>query len=226
MTTAKKSSKGTGRTPHGSKTSSVQTQVTLQKSTSSPAAFRAKISHSATTAAPASKESEAVFGSATLESFASYDLASSSWRTCLPFDDADSDASSVIWPRAGTMLSGTVYQLLPSAPIMSGTGSSWSRGLHPTPSASPYGSGQNGINGKGGEFERPSAGTPSLWSMARSMDGVLDPLWLEWTMGLPPGWTVLDGESSVTQSSHRLASTSHVSSSPPTLEEIEHWLSS
>jgi hypothetical protein len=38
---------------------------------------------------------------------------------------------------------------------------------YPTPSASSYGSSQNGINGKGGEFERPSAGTPSLETMAR-----------------------------------------------------------
>lgn len=37
----------------------------------------------------------------------------------------------------------------------------------PTPSASIYGSSQNGINGVGGEFERPSAGRPSLETMAR-----------------------------------------------------------
>jgi hypothetical protein len=39
--------------------------------------------------------------------------------------------------------------------------------LLPTPAATPYGSSQNGINGKGGRFERPSAGTPSLSTMAR-----------------------------------------------------------
>lgn len=36
-----------------------------------------------------------------------------------------------------------------------------------TPVATPYGSSQNGINGKGGENERPSAGTPSLEGLAR-----------------------------------------------------------
>lgn len=36
----------------------------------------------------------------------------------------------------------------------------------PTPSATRYGSSQNGINGKGGENERPSAGTPSLDTIA------------------------------------------------------------
>ncbi len=37
----------------------------------------------------------------------------------------------------------------------------------PTPSASQYGSSQNGINGVGGEHERPSAGRPSLITAAR-----------------------------------------------------------
>lgn len=41
------------------------------------------------------------------------------------------------------------------------------RSTYPTPSASEYGSSQNGANGVGGENERPSAGTPSLSTMAR-----------------------------------------------------------
>jgi hypothetical protein len=42
------------------------------------------------------------------------------------------------------------------------------RALWPTPAATPYGSSQNGINGKGGANERPSATTPSLERMSRS----------------------------------------------------------
>lgn len=42
------------------------------------------------------------------------------------------------------------------------------RWMWPTPAATPYGSSQNGINGKGGEHERPSANTPSLERMSRS----------------------------------------------------------
>ena len=38
----------------------------------------------------------------------------------------------------------------------------------PTPTAAPYGSSQNGINGLGGEHERPSANTPSLERLSRS----------------------------------------------------------
>ena len=40
-------------------------------------------------------------------------------------------------------------------------------GLLPTPTATEYGSSQNGVNGLGGENERPSARTPSLSTMAR-----------------------------------------------------------
>ena len=43
----------------------------------------------------------------------------------------------------------------------------------PTPTAQPYGSSQNGINGKGGEFERPSAGTPSLERQAKNLQSDL-----------------------------------------------------
>lgn len=39
--------------------------------------------------------------------------------------------------------------------------------MWPTPTATPYGSSQNGVNGVGGEFERPSANKPSLENMAR-----------------------------------------------------------
>lgn len=42
------------------------------------------------------------------------------------------------------------------------------RNTYPTPSAADYVSSQNGVNGVGGENERPSAGTPSLSTMARN----------------------------------------------------------
>lgn len=62
--------------------------------------------------------------------------------------------------------------------------------MHPTPTKSAYGSSQNGINGKGGAFERPSAGTPSLWSKAAAMGGEPAPDFFAWTMGFPAGWTM------------------------------------
>lgn len=71
----------------------------------------------------------------------------------------------------------------------------WPPADSPTPSATEYGSSQNGINGKGGEFERPSAGTPSLSTAARKgalpggTKGVLNPVFVEALMGWPLGWT-------------------------------------
>lgn len=77
----------------------------------------------------------------------------------------------------------------------------------PTPTATPYGSSQNGINGIGGANERPSANTPSLDRQTRSLCGRLDlasstpghecsskcrrlsPLFVEWLMCWPIGWT-------------------------------------
>lgn len=87
--------------------------------------------------------------------------------------------------------------------------------MWPTPVAEPYGSSQNGINGKGGEHERPSANTPSLDRLSRSFLPLLqtspagdvclpsepisrrpragkpklNPLFVEWLMGLPINWT-------------------------------------
>lgn len=76
--------------------------------------------------------------------------------------------------------------------LLPGQAASWSD--YPTPSATEYGSSQNGINGKGGEFERPSAGTPSLSTAARQGalpggKGVLNPIFVEALMGWPLGWT-------------------------------------
>lgn len=113
---------------------------------------------------PASMENEAGFGPNSTASFASFDLDTSSWKTSQRCLLEGLDAYSGTWPRAGMTRNGIAYQRQPSAPLTDVTGYFWL----PTPSATPYGSSQNGINGKGGEFERPSAGTPSLWTMARN----------------------------------------------------------
>lgn len=73
--------------------------------------------------------------------------------------------SSGTWARAGGLRNGTVFPRVPSVPRTSAIVSSCSL---PTPTASQYGSSQNGINGVGGENERPSAGRPSLVSAARN----------------------------------------------------------
>lgn len=79
-------------------------------------------------------------------------------------EEPHSRRSSGTWARAGGLRNGTVSPRDPAVPRTSAIVSSCSL---PTPSASQYGSSQNGINGVGGENERPSAGRPSLMTAAR-----------------------------------------------------------
>lgn len=132
-------------------------------STSCAAASPARISASPAPA-PASTESARGCGESSSVSLATWDPATSSWRTsqrCL-FEGWARFSES--WPRAGSMRRGIAYPRRPSAPLTAATGSSWSRGEYPTPSATPYGSAQN----EGTiPHDRPTRGTPSLDTWAR-----------------------------------------------------------
>lgn len=90
--------------------------------------------------AAASKASAPASGASSPEWFVVYDPASSSWRTSPRSEDEASIVFSGTWPRAGTMRRGTACPQRPSAPLTAATGSSWSRGAYPTPSAASYGS--------------------------------------------------------------------------------------
>lgn len=210
------------------------------------------------------------------ESRASVELRCCSSRTC-PGCSTSTKARhsakfSTTWPRSGGLRSGIAFLRQPSAPRTSAIVSSSSL---PTPTASQYGSSQNGINGKGGANERPSAGTPSLYQMATrgmlptplardhkgptsehrnsptlpdlatrgmlptptatkesgrnagttltdatcrpggraSSEGLrLSPLFVEWMMGLPEGWTMPHGTS--------VSTSSETESSPKPLPEL------
>lgn len=106
--------------------------------------------------APGSTATPPGSGSRCSESFAWFDPESSSWRTYQRSFFEGWESFSEGWPRAGTTLSGTASRLRPSAPLTGVTGSSWSRGGYPTPSATLYGSSQNE-----GEVphDRPTRGT-------------------------------------------------------------------
>jgi hypothetical protein len=70
--------------------------------------------------------------------------------------------------------------------------------LWPTPTATPYGSGQNGSPGDGRAYRHPK--TPSLSTLARTSgppdeEGralVLNPAFVEALMGFPESWTSPD----------------------------------
>jgi len=129
---------------------------------SSPSTSSAVASPARTSVSPgagsASTGSEAGSSTTSWRSFATFDPASSCWRMSQRSLLGDSEAFSSSWPRAGMTRSGTAYQLPPSAPLTRGIAS----GLLPTPAATEAGSNQNGSNS-----DRPSAGTPTLYTLAR-----------------------------------------------------------
>ena len=95
-------------------------------------------------------------------SFATWNHATSSWRTSQLSHAEDSTSFSGTWPRWGSMLDGACSELVtPVLPIAENASGS----LLPTPTASSYGTTNNGRRGDGSTFA--TAGTPSLATMAR-----------------------------------------------------------
>ena len=195
----------------------------------------------------ASTASGLASGSRCYESFGRLSRWSSSLRTCLLSELEAATGFSRVYIDKGTPGGLSWWVLGTSAPRTDGTGFLFSESETattdwPTPAATPYGSSQNGINGVGGKNERPSAGTPSLETMARadwpdngrpdqanrkpngSRDvppgerQVLSPNWVEALMGFPTGYS-LASETSVsklwgTLSSRKSAKSSAEPSSP------------
>lgn len=141
-------------------------------------------SHAKTSASPGkvadSLARALVYGSNSLESFASWDPASSSWKTSQRSLFAEWMPWSEPWPIAGMMRSGSAYQLLTLALPTYVSGSS----SLPTPTA------------------KANMLAPSMqkWPAHRNLmtgHGQLNPMWVEWLMGFPIGWT--DCEPSATR---------------------------
>lgn len=96
---------------------------TRNESTSSAVAVPAKTSPSPAKAM-ASQVLAAVSGSSTCDSFASFDPATSSLKTCQLSLLEDWASSSVDLPKRGMMRSGSLYELPMSGPLTSESGSS------------------------------------------------------------------------------------------------------
>ena len=95
------------------------------------------------------------------ESLVRFDRDMSSWKTHLQLFAEDLPESSVILPRLGMIQDGVVYQPWSWEPRIEETDSgSWL----PTPTATRYGTTNNGTRGDGTTFK--TAGTPSLHTMA------------------------------------------------------------
>lgn len=152
------------------------------------------------------RASAAAYGESTPVSLASYNQSTSSWRTSQRCLVGGWSEFSETWPRSGTMRNGIAYQLPPLAPLTDATGfglwqtpvaddaiertvGKWnSRGepklsaqvkLWPTPLA-------NDAEKRGAA--RVGAGLPLAVEQSLA-NGMLSPLWVEWLMGFPIGWT-------------------------------------
>ena len=122
---------------------------------------------------------------------ASYDHDTSSWRTLQLCLVEGLTVFSESWPRSGMMLSGTVYQLPTSAPVISETGC----GLWPSPQASDSMRGRMLMQSFLNAFEshaRRGVKIGSYLGLSCAMIGHRQTVSLsEWMMGLPIDWTSL-----------------------------------
>jgi hypothetical protein len=104
-------------------------------------------------------------GSSLPASFASFDPATSSWKTYPSSEAAASTAYSGTWPRAGMTRNGTASQLSPLAPLTDVIGS----GLWPTPTA------RDGMGGPGTSPKRLGGmnlrTAVMMWPTPRASDG-------------------------------------------------------
>lgn len=125
-----KSLRSTGRRWRVSATCAASALTTSHKRMLSRAASRAR-----TSATPVAEQallaSAQDFGANTPESFASYDPATSSWKTSQHSFLEELTVYSATWPRSGTMRNGSVYQRRPLVRLTDVTDSS----LWPTPVA-------------------------------------------------------------------------------------------
>jgi hypothetical protein len=149
------------------------------------------------------------------ESLARYDQNTSMWKTLPSLLSVDSTEFSGTWPRWGSMHDGVLYQQQPLVRHTKGTGS----GLWPTPVHSEARQGlqirregkkgtqqslttavltwptprTKGMGGGSGAWDQLNKVTTveEARQMAAGNGGTLNPMWVEWLMGWPLGWTDL-----------------------------------
>lgn len=223
--------RNTGQLSFGFLTSVARAPTTCPAPTSSAEASPARTS-AAQGSGRASRGKGRGSGKSLPASFASFDPATSSWRTLPRSGPGDSMSFSGTWPRAGSMRNGIASRRQPLAPITAGTDCS----LWPTPRAGPNENRQTkpttsqlaGTHGMSlgvavRMFPTPTArdwrsGKSSMATQQRNsrplsevaaqgqVSGQLNPTWVEWLMGFPLGWTDCGGPA--TRSSRKSRSSS------------------
>ena len=156
---------------------------------------------------PESTASVRASGPSMPASLANYDPASSSWKTSQRSLSGELNEFSGTWPDSGMMHGGKLYLLPASEPGISAIVSSsspprpvgWERPF-PTPTASDAWAGDLDLrkchgweNGRGWTLgqvvRRPGKRGRGGINLRTAVGGSLNPLWEEWLMGFPPGWT-------------------------------------
>jgi len=194
----KQSSESTGPTYPSTTMSEPSTQIDLEELTSSAAD-----SHASLGVSPGSSEAQkmtAISGRSWLPLLKGYGLGGSLGKMCeaLLMNRWASSAAFLTWKASDTAPSHLLFQLAPSMPRTDETGS----GLWPTPTTRDHKDtgdsimdGTVPVNGLLGRAVSPSR-----------EHGSLNPMWVEWLMGFPTGWT--DLKPSETPSSRRSSSKS------------------
>lgn len=135
-------------------------------------------------------EPAAGYGAKSLDLLASYDPASSSWKTSQHSLDGGLTAFSETWPRSGMMRNGIAYQLAPLVEARNEIGS----GLLPTlPKTESHDCSQASILArldKGGRVARRICSTSPVLRLSQEIV-TLNPYFADWLAGLPIGWTEL-----------------------------------
>jgi len=194
----KQSSESTGPTYPSTTMSEPSTQIDLEELTSSAAD-----SHASLGVSPGSSEAQkmtAISGRSWLPLLKGYGLGGSLGKMCeaLLMNRWASSAAFLTWKASDTAPSHLLFQLAPSMPRTDETGS----GLWPTPTTRDHKDtgdsimdGTVPVNGLLGRAVSPSR-----------EHGSLNPMWVEWLMGFPTGWT--DLKPSETPSSRKSSSKS------------------
>lgn len=176
---------------HGGGTSMLSRQV-------SPA------SHSALPESSEQATTRAMDGQPLPASFARYDRATCTWRTCqASFLESmgTTDEYSESWPRSGMMLDGVCYPLQRLGRRTNETGYGYM--ATPTSTANQLSPSMRKHPGCVAWLPTPTAhnaketAAPSEWkrntpTLATRAGGTLNPTWVEWLMGWPLGWTDLE----------------------------------
>lgn len=153
-------------------------------SMSSAVGSRAKTSATLAKAKGSKKAHAPVYGSNTAGSFAWFDLDSLLWRTWQLCLDGESEQFSETWPRAGLMRNGFVFK----RPGLVRRTFATERLFLPTPQA--FDASRATMNHEKMDSSRRHA-KGGCSNLPETFNGFPNPLYVEWMMGFPMGWTDL-----------------------------------